>query len=438
MTPTGPQRKFDFRFAAALLLLAPAVFFTWRTVDGLAARRQLRMELAEITHVRYGALNADRWVEQIVPILNRKIDGIDLTADKGASLRPTVEKALNRLLDQVKEQMAPKPPPKPAPGSPPPSPAAGFAAMANATIATMMVNNLKPRVPEFAAVVLKELGSKENKQAVKDYLAGVLAEGAKSTFSAVDLTYYKAILQQHHCADAAACKVELANRIREADDNISTWYLAALGAAALAFILLLAVNPVLRWYHVLLLLLFSITLLAGGVLSPMIEVEAKISRLSLTFFGDPISFPEQIFYFQSKSVLEVFRTLITIGQPEMWIVGVLVLMFSVVFPTLKILTIALCLKWPEWLQKYRIVRFFALESSKWSMADVMALAIFMSYVAFNGVITNAMSSLQSPGAQLVIPTDSSKILPGFYLFIGFVLGSLFLSWKLEQTLKSHV
>ena len=64
----------------------------------------------------------------------------------------------------------------------------------------------------------------------------------------------------------------------------------------------------------------------------------------------------------------------------------LVLMFSVVFPTVKILTLGICLKWPE-LLRLRIVRFFALESSKWSMADVMALAIFMSYVAFNGVIT---------------------------------------------------
>jgi hypothetical protein len=441
MTPTGSQSKFDFRFAVALLLLAPAAFFTWRTVDGLAARRQLRMELAEITHVRYGALNADRWVEQIVPILNSKIDAIDLTAEGGTSLRPTVEKALYRLLDQVRDQMAPKPAPKPppaAPGTPPPSPAAGFAAQANAMIANMMIANLRPRVPQFAGVVLTELGSKENKQAVRDYLAGVLKEGAKSTFSAVDMTVYSAILKQHGCADAAACRLEIGNRIREADDRIAIWYLTALGAAALAFVLLLAWNPVLRWFHVLVLLLFSIALLAGGVLSPMIEVEAKISRLTLSFFGQPIAFSEQVFYFQSKSVLEVFRTLITIGQPEMWIVGVLVLMFSVVFPTLKILTLAFCLKRPDWLQKYRIVRFFALESSKWSMADVMALAIFMSYVAFNGVITNAMSSLQSPGAQLVIPTDSSKILPGFYLFIGFVLGSLFLSWKLERGLSHPV
>jgi hypothetical protein len=264
----------------------------------------------------------------------------------------------------------------------------------------------------------------------------VLAEGAKETFSAVDMTQYSAILKRYGCADAAACREELGNQIREADGRIARWCMIALGSTALAFVLLLAGSPELRWYHLLLLLLFCSVLLAGGILSPMIEVEAKMSPLSVTFFGQPVSFPEQMLYFRSKTVLEVFQTLISMGQPEMWIVGVLVLMFSVVFPAIKILTLAFCARRPDWMGRYRIVRFFALESSKWSMADVMALAIFMSYVAFNGVIANAMDSLRSPGAQLVLPTDSSRILAGFYLFLGFVLASLFLSWKLERGLKT--
>ena len=106
MAPTPPRRIFDFRFAIALLLLAPAALFAWRTVDGLAARRVLRTDLAELGHVRFGVLNADRWVEKILPILDGKIDALDLTAESSASLRPTVEKALYRLLDQVKEQMS--------------------------------------------------------------------------------------------------------------------------------------------------------------------------------------------------------------------------------------------------------------------------------------------------------------------------------------------
>ncbi len=428
MDSSGPLRKFDFRALIALLLLAPAVFFTLRTWDGLAARRLLRMDLAEMGHIRYGLFNANRWVEQILPILDKQIDALDLTAQNSASLRPMVERSLNRLLDQVKDQLAPKP----APGAPAP----GFAAQATAMLVGNMINGLRPKIPQFAGIVLAELGSTDNKKAIKNYLAGILADGAKSTFSPVDMTTYNTILKRYNCADAAACRTELGNRIKDADSRINRFYLSALASAALAFMLLLIRRTPLRWFHVLIALLFCIVLLAGGVLSPMLEVEARISRVAFTFFGQPVSFDQQILYYQSKTVLEVFHTLLDIGKPEMTIVAVLLLTFSVIFPTLKILTLTICIARLDWLRRFRIAKFFALDSSKWSMADVMALAIFMSYVAFNGVISTALGGLQSPGAQIVIPLDSSKILAGFYLFLGFVLASLFLAWKLEHDLKT--
>jgi len=406
-----------------LLLLAAAANSVWQTIDILSSRRMRRMELAEIGHVRYGVLNADRWVEKIVPVLDAQIDALDLTATNRASLRPMVVKALNRLLDQVGEQMTPKP----APGAAP----AGFAAQAQAMIVKNMLASLKPHVPEYADTVLKELGRRENKQAVKDYLRSVVTGGAKATFGDVDMRGYNAILKQYDCVDAVACQNELGRRIGELDSRVAFHYMLVLAASALAFLLLNG-----RTAEIAIQLLFCVLLLVGGVFTPMIEVEAKISKLSLTFFGQPISFSEQVLYYQSRSVLEVFRTLITMGQPEMLVVAVLVLMFSVVFPALKVITVGLCLRDPSLLTKSRIARFFAVESSKWSMADVMALAIFMSFVAFNGLIGSAMNDLKGSGAQLVIPTDSSKTLPGFYLFVGFVLASLWLAKKLERSMRT--
>ena len=426
MENNSRPRRPDFRFIAALLLLVPAIFFTWRTWDELGTRRLLRSDLAEIGHIRYGLFNADRWVEQILPILNKQIDALDLTKQNKDSLRPMVERALYRLLDQVKEQLAPKP----APGAP----SSGFMAQATALMANTMISSLRPRVPQFAGVVLAELGSKENKEAVKRYLGGMIAEGAKNTFTPVDMTGYAGILRHYGCKDAAACRVVLGDRIKQSDGSINGSYRIALASTALALVLLLFRRR-LQWFDVLVLLLFCGALLAGGVLSPMLEVEAKITSVSLTFFGQPVSFGEQVLYYQSKTVLEVFRTLIDVGKPEMWIVAVLLVTFSVVFPSLKILTLGMTLGRPEWIGKYRIVKFFALESSKWSMADVMALSIFMSFVAFNGVISSALEGIRSPGTQIVIPTDSSQILAGFYLFLGFVLASLFLSWKLEREMK---
>lgn len=415
----GALLNYHLRLVAGLLLLAAAGYAVWQTIDILSSRRMRRMELAEISHVRYGVLNADQWVQKIVPILETQIDALDLTAANRASLRPTVVKALNRLLDQVKDQIAPKAAPGGGLG--------GFAAQAQAMMINNMLAGLRPHVPEYATMVLKELGKPDNKKAIKDYMKSVLADGAKGTFGAVDMRWYNTILKQYGCADGPACRIELGKRIQELDSRASYHYLLALGASLLAFLILGNGRAAVAMQ-----LFFCIALLLGGILTPMLEVEAKISSISLTFFGQSISFPEQLLYYQSKSVLQVFQTLIELGQPEMTLVAVLVLMFSVVFPAMKAIAVGVCLWDPSLPGRSLLVRFFALESSKWSMADVMALSIFMAFVAFNGLIGSAMAGLKGAGAQLVIPTDSSKILPGFYLFVGFVLTSLWLAKKLER------
>jgi hypothetical protein len=419
----GWRYQIDFRLIVSLFLLAAAVVFTRSTIDGLESRRRLRSELAEISHVRYGLLNADQWVARLVPILNAQIDSIDLSANQ-ATLRPVVEKALYRLLDDVKEKMSVKPA----------QPAAGLAGMiqGNPMIANMMIGGLRPHVPEYAGVVLAQLGSKDTKEAVKKYIRSFLAEGARNTFSDTDKSWYNAILQEHACADVRACQDKLGVLIREQQTTVLERSAAVLLACAAAFVLLLSRPGRLRRSTTIVLLLFCITLLAGGVVTPMIEVEAKISWLKMTFLGSPIEFSDQVLYFQSKSVLEVFRALIDANRPDMYAVGILVLMFSIVFPICKLIASSFALYRPGLLERSRIVRFFALESSKWSMADVMALAIFMAFVAFNGLIPNTMSGLTGGGAQLAIPTDSSRILPGYYIFIGFCLASLFLAKRLAH------
>ena len=102
------------------------------------------------------------------------------------------------------------------------------------------------------------------------------------------------------------------------------------------------------------------------------------------------------------------------------------------------LTLGAALFRPALLRTSRFVRLLAFDLSKWSMADLMALAIFMSFVAFNGVISSSWDGLRNvPNIQQVlIPTNASKILPGYYLFVGFCVSSIFLSKKLEHGIAS--
>jgi hypothetical protein len=252
------------------------------------------------------------------------------------------------------------------------------------------------------------------------------------------MTTYSGILTRYGCSTGPVCEQTLRNRIQEADAQLNKDYLIVLASAALAFILLTARRPALSRAAIVVLMLFCIAMLVGGVLSPMLEVEVRITRLDATLLGSPLEFREQLLYYRSKTVLEVSKSLMEMHRPAMSLVAVLVILFSVVFPALKMLALSASLIRPSLLRNSRIVRLLAFELSKWSMADVMVLAIFMSFIAFNGVIESGMGGLRGASAvqQLVIPTNSSTILPGYYLFIGFCLASIFLSKKLERGIAS--
>jgi len=426
-SPSEHSRSFDLRLTVGVILLLPAIWFSWKTVDGLAARRLIRTDLAEITHARYGILSADQWRAIIGPMLDAQVDKLDFKG-QSKSLRPMVERSLYALLDNIKTQM-----------TAPNAKASGMPGGGNAFLVNMIIGSLRPHVPEYTDVVMRELAKPATQNSFKDSIRGVLADAVKNTFSATDMTTYSAILKRYGCSSGTACEETLGKQIEEADTKLTRCYLTVLASAALGFIVLLAGKPTLSRGAVVVLMLFCIAMLAGGVLSPMLEVEVRVTKLDATLLGTPIEFRDQSLYYRSKTVFEVFQTLIQMGRPEMTLVAVLVILFSVVFPALKMLALGACLFRPALLRTNRFVKLLAFELSKWSMADVMVLAIFMSFVAFNGVIGSAWDGLRGmPNVQLVqIPTNASRILPGFYLFVGFCVSSIILSKKLEHGIASN-
>jgi hypothetical protein len=424
-TPSEHPRSFDFRLLAAVVLLLPAIWFSWKTVDGLATRRDTRTDLAEITNARYGILSADQWRTIIGPMLNAQVDKLDLKGQT-KSLRPMVERSLNALLDNIKNQMTQ--PNAKTPGKP----------GVNPMFVNMIVASLRPHVPEYTTVVMAELTKPQTQESFRNSMRDVLANAVANTFGGTDMTAYNGILKHYGCPTGAACEVTLGKQIAESDTQLTRDYLIVLASSTLAFILLMAGRPTLSRGAVVVLMLFCLAMLAGGVLSPMMEVEVRISKIDATLLGTPVEFQDQSLYYRSKTVLEVSETLLRMGRPEMTVVGVLVILFSVVFPTLKMLALSVSLFRPALLRTNRLVKLLAFELSKWSMADVMVLAIFMSFVAFNGVVGSAWDGLRTmPNVQQVlIPTNASKILPGYYLFIGFCVASIFLSKKLERGIAS--
>jgi len=176
----------------------------------------------------------------------------------------------------------------------------------------------------------------------------------------------------------------------------------------------------------------TLLLLAAGVMTPMIEVEARIDELSLSLLGKPLVFTDQVLYFQSKSILDLVRVLTATGDADMLLVALLVVLFSLIFPAAKILASLIYYSNPRGWRSLRLVRFFALRSGKWSMADVLVVAILMAYMGFDGLISSQLAELSSRGQPLdLLSTNGTSLQLGFFLFLAFVIASLFLSALLE-------
>ncbi len=83
-------------------------------------------------------------------------------------------------------------------------------------------------------------------------------------------------------------------------------------------------------------------------------------------------------------------------------------------------------------RKSRIINFFVLKSGKWSMADVVVVAIFMAYIGFNGIVNSQLTKLTAESEQIqMLSTNGTSLQPGFYLFFTYTVLAMFLSGYLK-------
>ncbi len=159
----------------------------------------------------------------------------------------------------------------------------------------------------------------------------------------------------------------------------------------------------------------------------MIDIDARIQSLEFNLMGESILFKDQILYYKSKSIIEMSKIMLSQGKIQVMLVGLLVLLFSIIFPVAKLLSSLLVLFKSDF-KDNKVVNFLILKSGKWSMADVMVVAIFMSYIGFSGILSSQLDQLQNISENLsIITTNNSELQSGFYFFLGFVILSISIS-----------
>ncbi len=412
----------------SLSALIAAAVLTVAAVSEAGRLKSWQTDLAELNDVRYGLLDADNWVEQISGILERRIDGFELTDGNRPLIKRNVERVLDRLLLEIDDYQRRR------------NQVTGSwvervqgALRQGVQDLVLDFDELRARVPDYAEAILEELAKPDAKAEIKQYLKAAIADMASATFSKTDRTGFDAVLAGNGCADAETCRALLVSRIDRSRERVAARSAAAIAVVALLFLVALYRRRALSEGQMLLLTLATLTLLAGGVLTPMIGIEARITELRLQLLGEPVLFHDQVLYFQSKSVMDLVRVLGQTGEADLILVAFLVALFSVVFPLAKVAASFLYYRDVRGLRASPLVRFFALKSGKWSMADVLVIAMFMAFVGFRGLVSSQLSHLSRSGGNAeVLTTNGTMLQAGFYLFLAFTIASMVVSTLLDR------
>ncbi len=417
-------QKSYLKVIISTLLLAISIVLTVQIILMAKQHQKVKIDLSEINHIRYGLLNVDEWAGQVAYILTEKINEFEVTPENREQLETSVSNVLYTLIDEVEDLMVERT-------------SGQFSGMKKWIAGFALdVDQLRDSVPSFAHTVVNELDKPETKTLLQKYLNEKLEEFTASTYNRDHMELLNELLLKYNCDGRDACKELLNEKLDQKQDAINLRVIVLLGAVLLAFLINLIQKGKLNQAQSILLILSSLCLLLGGIITPMIELEARIDMLIFQLLGEEVVFRNNILFFQSKSITDMVRILMTDGSIQMVSVGILIFTFSIVFPSLKLICSYLYSLNIDKLKENKVIRFFVIKSGKWSMADVMVVAIFMAYIGFNGIVGSQMDNLSRSSQSIeILTTNGTHLTGGFYLFLCFCLASLFLSSAITRKPK---
>lgn len=131
--------------------------------------------------------------------------------------------------------------------------------------------------------------------------------------------------------------------------------------------------------------------------------------------------------------MEIIKVLVKQPKPDAILVGILMLVFIIVLPVLRIIAKGIHLLSGKKLAENKVVKYLTFELGKWDMADVMVVGILMTYIGLNGILKSQLSNLNIHNSFLTTTTSNETSLqPGYFIFVVYVVFEMILSYILKR------
>ncbi len=297
--------------------------------------------------------------------------------------------------------------------------------------------NLTGQIPVLSKQIIAEI--KSNEPLIKQYMQQellrlVLDDANKRFYDRRQIIYDK-----YKIGDLDATDAYLLEAVQKKDGEITMLIRWVLGLLSASLVIAFFLGRLWGFASMVsAMTATSIILLVLGVSMPMIDIDARLNSFAFELLGEAIEFDQQIIYYQSKSIVEVTKTLWKGGTWDLKVVGALVLMFSIVFPFIKLLLSGLFL-WVNRVRKSRLAQGIIFHLGKWSMADVFVVAIFMAYIGFYGIISTQLNSIsQNQGGFAIETLNYSRLSPGAFFFTAYTILSIFISILINTKANKQV
>lgn len=423
-------KKYAILILIPMLMIAGAMAYCGNKVYHLSQQeKQVQEDFATLNNITFGLLSINSWKDKVSLIINKQISGFNFTSGQQKDLQKEIEQIMNALITKAIGIIN--------------RPQKTLIGKLKKAAVKVFVNEkeLRAQVPGFAREIIKQVNKPSSKLRLKRLANSKFKELEKTTFDSsitAETVVRTKLYKKYNVQDADGFQKKT-DQILTDNKTQSRQFTYAMLIGALLFLIVWMIvkrNKALHKPFFAVSMLAAAVLLVVGVSSTMIDVEARIKLVDFSILGQHMVFKNQILFFQSKGILEVVMILLKATAPESIAVGVLIFCFSIVFPVSKLSSALVYLfgskgRW----SRGKLIHYFAFDSGKWSMADVMVVAIMMTYLAFNGILDNQLAELNIKNSYLsTVTTNNTALQPGFMIFLGFVIFSLLMSEILKRVI----
>ncbi len=389
-------------------------------------REQIKRDYSTVNCITFGLFSVDQWRDKIAGIINHQVSDFNVTPEQKKALQAQVEQQLNGLVNKALADI--NKPQKSLIGK----------------IKKLAVNKLvdedqvHAQVPSFARTIVDKVTSPAGTKRIKNIVSSKVNELEAQTYDSTKATANAVATYMYHkynVADSSHFRKEVSSRLASIRVVSYNYLYCMLGCVLAALLLWLLMRNMAHLHDTLFFmsLLFALVLLIVGVTSSIIEVDGQLQSFNLALAGENLSFNNQDLFFQSKSIMEIIQTLVNQPKPDTVVVGVLMMLFIIILPVVRIIAKGVHILGHKALAENKVVLYLAFHAAKWDMADVMVVGILMTYIGLNGILRNELTEIEFHTAHLNTTTANfTSLQPGYFIFVGYVAFAIILAAILNR------